>query len=230
MEAKKNPSKDVHRMSGMFFQIGLGISIAIVLTAFEWRTEVKQVSARIMDEPPMEFTFVPNTDHKEPPPPSAIKTTEPITKSIDPSQIVLASENDPNQTSDEPVAIEPTVSIPSTYYVPTEDPEDCPTCFFCVVEKNAEPIGGLASFYKFLSANLKYPRKAIQNEIAGKVYVEFIVNREGNTEELKVSRGMGYGLDEEAMRVIALSKWNPGKQRGKPVRVKMVMPIVFTLN
>lgn len=64
----------------------------------------------------------------------------------------------------------------------------------------------------------------------GKVFVEFIVNRDGIPMEIKVIRAIGFGFDEEAKRVIGLTKWNPGKQRGKPVRVKMVLPIVFKMN
>jgi Periplasmic protein TonB, links inner and outer membranes len=60
--------------------------------------------------------------------------------------------------------------------------------------------------------------------------VEFVVNKNGAPSDLKVTKGIGGGCDEEAMRVIALSKWEPGKQRGNPVRVRMSMAINFKLN
>lgn len=119
------------------------------------------------------------------------------------------------------------VPIGSTINEP--EPED-PTEFFIIVEENPEPTNGYANFYKELSKNLKYPNQARRMGIEGKVFVEFIVNKNGEASDLKVIRGIGSGCDEEAMRVLSLTTWKPGKQRGKPVRVKMVMPISFMLS
>ena len=68
------------------------------------------------------------------------------------------------------------------------------------------------------------------SDLEGRVFVEFIINRNGDLSDLKVIRGIGAGCDEEAVRVLALTKWEPGKQRGKPVRVKMILPIHFRLS
>lgn len=71
---------------------------------------------------------------------------------------------------------------------------------------------------------------ARESGIQGTVYVTFVVERNGNVTDVRVLRGIGGGCDEEAVRVIkAMPKWNPGKQRGKPVRVQFNMPIKFTL-
>jgi protein TonB len=99
-----------------------------------------------------------------------------------------------------------------------------------VVEQPPVPVGGLEGLYSTVRKNLKYPKQARHMDVEGKVIVEFIINRDGTPTDIKVIKGIGAGCDEEAKRVIGLTKWNPGKQRGKPVRVKMVMPITFVLN
>jgi protein TonB len=83
---------------------------------------------------------------------------------------------------------------------------------------------------KFLQDNIKYPQMARESGIQGTVYVTFVVERNGNVTDVKILRGIGGGCDEEAVRVVQnMPKWEPGKQRGKPVRVQFNMPIKFTL-
>jgi len=108
--------------------------------------------------------------------------------------------------------------------------EICYDCITSFPEKKAEPIGGYEAFYTFVRKNLKYPQRARKTDMQGTVFVEFIVNRDGTPTDFKIIKGIGSGCDEEAMRVIGLTKWNPGKQRGKPVRAKMVLPIIYQLN
>ena len=102
--------------------------------------------------------------------------------------------------------------------------------YFIFVEEEPVPVNGLKSFYRELSEKIKYPAQARRMNIEGKVFVEFIVSKKGEPTDFKIVKGIGAGCDEEAIRVIALSKWEPGKQRGIPVRVKMVMPVYFKLN
>ncbi len=91
--------------------------------------------------------------------------------------------------------------------------------------------GGMAKFYQFLSDNVKYPPMAAENNIQGNVFVSFTVEKDGSLSELKVDRPLGYGTDEEAIRVLRLSpKWDAGIQDGKAVRVKYNLPIKFYLR
>jgi protein TonB len=84
---------------------------------------------------------------------------------------------------------------------------------------------------EYLSAHLRYPVAAKENNIQGKVSVEFVVNEDGSISNARVVRGIGGGCDEEALRVInAMPKWKPGRQNGKAVKVCFVLPIVFVLN
>lgn len=100
---------------------------------------------------------------------------------------------------------------------------------FTRVEETAYPEGGMGAFYKEVFSIMKYPAYAKRMGISGKVFVEFIVNKDGSLTDVKVVRGIGAGCDEEAIRIVTESKvkWFPGTQRGNPVRQRMVLPISF---
>lgn len=101
---------------------------------------------------------------------------------------------------------------------------------FIIVETMPEPIGGLASFYKYVSKNLEYPKKARKMGIEGKVLVQFIVDKDGSIINAQVFKGINPECDAEALRVIKNApKWSPGLQKGKPVKVKITVPIIFKL-
>jgi TonB family protein len=90
--------------------------------------------------------------------------------------------------------------------------------------------GGDKAFSKFLSVNVKYPKAARESNIQGRVIAKFIIEQDGSLTDIKIIRGIGYGADEESLRVLKLSpKWNPGTQNGKPVRVAYSVPISFAL-
>jgi protein TonB len=84
---------------------------------------------------------------------------------------------------------------------------------------------------QYLSTHLRYPEAAKENNIQGRVSVEFVVNEDGSISNARVLRGIGGGCDQEALRVVnAMPKWKPGKQNGKAVKVYFVLPIVFVLH
>jgi protein TonB len=94
-----------------------------------------------------------------------------------------------------------------------------------------EFVGGMDAWAKFLGKNLRYPVQARDEGIQGRVTVSFVVEKNGELSNVKVLKGIGYGCDEEAIRVIKKSPfWKPGFQNGRPVRVSYVMPIVFRLD
>jgi periplasmic protein TonB len=231
MEQKKNPAKDIHRKSFMFFQIGLGISIALAITAFEWRTEVQKPKPRVVDNDYNGFVLIPITDHPNPEPPSPTPEKKEISK---PNELVIISTETSETGAEIPegavVNPEEHTSVTTTITIPVDEPEICEDCPFLYVEEQPSPIGGYEGFYNTIRKNLKYPKQAQRMDVQGRVTVEFVVNRDGQPSDMKIIKGIGVGCDEEAMRVIALTKWNPGKQRGKPVRVKMVMPINFVME
>lgn len=102
---------------------------------------------------------------------------------------------------------------------------------FQVVEVDPEFPGGMEALIKYLSENIKYPEQAKKDKIQGKVYISFVVEKDGSVADAKVLRGIGGGCDEEALRVVnAMPKWTPGKQRNTPVRVQFNLPVAFKLQ
>ncbi|MBC8155760.1 MAG: energy transducer TonB, partial [Bacteroidetes bacterium] len=106
------------------------------------------------------------------------------------------------------------------------------TVRYTVSEQPPQFKGGMSALSKFLGQNLTYPQKAAQMKIQGKVFVNFVINTDGTLEDVFVVQGIGFGCDEEAKRVVSQTqgRWIPGIQRGRPVKVRFVLPINFTLN
>src|SRR5690606_10128314 len=101
---------------------------------------------------------------------------------------------------------------------------------FLVVEETAHPDGGMEKFYAFVKENMSYPTEARENGTEGRVFIEFVVEKDGSLTNFKSLKGIGHGCDDEAIRVVALSPpWVPALQKGKPVRQRMVLPVVFNL-
>lgn len=102
---------------------------------------------------------------------------------------------------------------------------------FVFVEDFPEFPNGEENMYKYLGANIKYPKDALENGIQGTVVVKFVVEKDGTISNVKAIRKIGGGCDEEAVRVVKrMPRWKPGKQRGKPVRTEFTLPIQFKLR
>ena len=102
---------------------------------------------------------------------------------------------------------------------------------FLVVEDDPEFPGGLSALSQYLASNIKYPQLAKENNITGKVFVSFVVEKDGSVGQVKILRDIGGGCGAEAVRVVkSMPKWKPGKQRGKPVRTQFNLPVDFSLN
>ena len=102
---------------------------------------------------------------------------------------------------------------------------------FTIVEESAHPVGGMQEFYSYIQKKLRYPDQARRMGVEGRVFVEFIVEKDGRLTEVKVVNGIGAGCDEEAVKLIEQSaSWYPALQKQKPVKQKIVLPIVFDFN
>ncbi|WP_316805997.1 energy transducer TonB [Pedobacter agri] len=102
---------------------------------------------------------------------------------------------------------------------------------FTVIQKQPEFPGGIKAFYSFLNENIKYPKEAAKRQIQGRVFLSFIVEKDGSLTNIKVIRGLSYDINDEAVRVLSASpNWNPGIQFGVPVRVRYNININFSLN
>ncbi len=217
MEPKKNPEISLEKKKGLFFQIGLVITLVIVLGAFEWKSYEKvEYNLGQLNLDDMEEEIIPITQQEEKPPPPPPPPPEGSESIEDDEEIENEAEVEDTE-SDEDVEIE----------IEEEDDEE----FFMVVENMPEFPGGDLGLMKYIQKNVKYPAIAKEYNITGKVYVSFIVDRSGSVTNVKIVRGVDKNLDAEAMRVVkSLPKYKPGKQRGKPVRVMFTIPINFTLN
>ena len=115
---------------------------------------------------------------------------------------------------------------------PPLSPEEETVVDFTSVEKPPQYPGGYSAFYKFIGDNLKYPETAIENKVEGSVMASFIIEKDGTLTNIKIDKKkLGSGTDEEAIRVLKLTKkWEPGISNGKAVRVKYQIPIKFFLD
>lgn len=158
--------------------------------------------------------------------PKPLKTPEPKPslesinlKAVDDNKLVEEPKTGVIDQNNSPMIEIPTGSI--------DLPKEKPDSVFVIVEKMPEPVGGWQTFFKTLGKNIKYPKQATRSTVGGRVFVGFTVNEKGQPQDFSIVKGIGFGCDEEAARVIALTKWNPGKQRGRPVKVRLVQPVMF---
>jgi len=225
MEAKKTPKADLESKRTLFVQIGLIVALAAMLVAFEWKTyDIKQVDLGGRQAEKVEEDLVEITNQNKPPPPPAPPPT---------TTLINIVQNDVEVEDDLNIDAEATELTEIPEYTPiasTEEEEVAEAEIFTVVEESPSFPGGDEARIRFLTDNIKYPQIARESSIQGTVYVTFVVEKNGNVTDVRILRGIGGGCDEEAVRVIkAMPRWNPGKQRGKPVRVQFNMPIKFTL-
>lgn len=111
-------------------------------------------------------------------------------------------------------------------------PKDKEEEIFTVVEEVPQFPGGEQAMMIYVYRNLRYPPLALENNIQGKVVVQFIIDETGKVDSVKiVSKPLGWGIEEEAIRVVeSMPTWTPGKQKGKGVRVRYVLPIRFKID
>lgn len=224
MEPKKTEKADLGNKSFLFLSIGLIVSLLISIMAFTYKTyddvSVKDLSKNqaIVEE----IMEVPPTDQLPPPPP---KIQQPQIIEV-PDEKKIEEEIDINMDTE----VSEETKVEEIVIAPVEEKEDVDQ-IFSIVEEQATYKGGLASFYEFVGKKIKYPAQAKRMNIEGKVFVEFVIERDGRLTDVKAIKGIGGGCDEEAVRVVSSSPgWNPGKQRGKPVRTRFVIPINFRLQ
>ena len=102
---------------------------------------------------------------------------------------------------------------------------------FDVVEVMPQFPGGQIAMLQYLMKNIKYPEQAVKEGIQGRVTVRFIVEKDGSISDVKPVLSVHPLLNKEAVRVVkSMPKWTPGKQNGKPVRVRFNLPVMFKLN
>lgn len=210
----------------VFFLMGLSVALILVLAAFEWKTydyslpDIYRTNIGWEDEDLPEVT-----QHKKPELP--IPKVEPVAaiKEVDNEQEVAELELfNPEMNQEE--------AIPEFIYTPPEEPEEGQGVDFVMIpEVMPEFPGGDIALIKYLGSKIYYTQMAKEANIQGTVFVDFIVEKDGSISSVKIRRGIGGGLDEIALEAVkGMPIWSPGKQRGRAVRVPMVVPIKFRLQ
>lgn len=226
MEIKKSPRADLEGKRSMFILIGFVLAFGFTYICFEWtNTEVTvhEVEDTFINQ--SEDLIIPQTTQIETPPEKIEKPKEVV------QQVLTVVSNEVETTTTVEVA-EQTTEQPIEFIPqntdPIEEEEEEEEEIFQVVEKVAGFPGGNAKLMEFLRKELVYPQIAIDNNVQGRVFVQFVVNRDGSIQDVKVTRGVDPVLDEEAIRVVKkMPKWIPAEQRGKTVRSRFTLPVMF---
>ena len=222
MEIKKSPKADLERGKSLSILMGFVVGLAVLFVGFEWSDrEITIVQdqgvADIIAEEEVEITR-PEDTPPPPPPPPAPAVAEVLTVVEDDVKL-----DDVDIASAQVEAYTPPAVV--------EEEEESSQQIFTVVETMPEFPGGQGALLQYLAKSIKYPVIAQENGIQGRVSCSFVVNKDGSIVDAEVIRGVDPSLDKEALRVInSMPKWSPGKQRGKPVRVKYTVPVTFRLQ
>lgn len=232
--------------SSLFLLAMASPSIITALTPEEKEEVMVEVDLMKLPPPPID----PNEPPPPPPPPvevpkvntvkflpPEVKADEEVPEEAPPPTVeelkeaVAAEKTQEGDPNAEEVIVAPEETAGPTKVEAAVEVEKKEEEIFTVVEQQPEFPGGNAALGQFLQKNLRYPAAASRANVSGRVFVSFVVNSDGSIQDVQVLKGLGFGTDEEALRVVrSMPKWRPGKQSGRPVRVKFNLPINFQLE
>jgi len=213
---KKNPKVDLKRKYQRYWEISLIISLTMLIVAFKFFPEFQQEVIGI--DAPQELIMTEDVEATKqetapPPPPKPPIPIEAPTDDVLEDVEIEATDLD----VDEVVAAPPP---------PPEKEEEAEPVFFVAVEQMPEPIGGIGA----IQSKIVYPEIAKRAGVQGRVYVKAYVDESGKVNKVELIRGIGAGCDEAAMEAVQSVMFKPGKQRGKPVKVQVTVPVLFKLQ
>lgn len=224
METKKSPGANLEKKRILFLEVGFVIALGICLAAFEWSeeeiSEVVYGSTVIFDDTDSDIV-IPVT----PPPPT---TQRVIAETIIVRPDDLTIETTPEISDEETEYLPETDYSVLESYIPEEKPE-----VFSIGLVDQKPLfpGGDAALLSFIKDNIHYPPIPKENNIQGKVYIQFVIGRDGKVSNLTVVKSADRYLDQEALRVVSLlPDWTPGVKGGKLVPVSYIIPINFIIR
>lgn len=235
MEIKKSQKADLEGKKSTSMLIGYVLVLAAIFVAFEWTQREKKV---VELEPVFTSTFeedmIPITQQQEitaPPPAAAPKIAE-VLNIVDNETELVEEEVETSEEVNQAITTTHGTGAPASTG-PTgpvvEEVED--ETVYQIVEENPSFPGGDAACMKWLAENIKYPSICVEQGIQGRVIATFVVNKDGSIVDIEIVRSPDPYLSKEAERVLKLMpRWKPGKQRGKPVRVKFSLPVMFRLQ
>lgn len=223
----KKAKSDLKKHYYILNEIGLVLTLLILLGAFSYNmgpqdNEDEQVSQEdIQKQETVEVKDVTRTKQVADKPPTPASPQPP--KEVPNDEIISEDVQQQLDQINQEVSTGNKISIPPP---PDKSDEEDKERIFKVVEKQPQLVGGLDS----LRSLIEYPSMAKKADIEGRVYVQFIVTKKGEVKNPKIVRGPGAGLNNEALRVIKKAKFQPGIQQGRPVNVRMTMPIIFRID
>ena len=230
MEIKKSEKASLENKKLLFAEIGLIISLAITLFAFEWTsTETETALLEDTTEVLIEEEIISTQMETPPPPPEAPKIPV-LSDQIDIVDDEIEIEDDMFMNLEDDASLG--VEIMDYVEVVEEEVVEEEAIPFQLVEEKPSFQGGDANqFSKWVNSRLVYPEIAKENGVQGRVTLQFTVEKDGTVTKVKVLRGVDPSLDKEAVRVVSMSpKWKPGKQRDRAVPVTYTFPVIFQLR
>ena len=227
MEVKKTRRADLEKGRSRWLFMGLIVVLSFMFVSFEWSgRNVTSAISDLVSDPDFFQELVPITYNQEKPLPPPPPPVAPIPEELN---IVSNNSNLAESSLGSSVAGNEAIVIPTHIEIPEETVEEVTE--FIVVEEMPVFGSGTADLMKYLSQNIKYPTVSAEEGRQGKVVVQFVVGTHGEIFNPVVVKSVDPYLDKEAIRVIStMPKWTPGKQRGKAVRVKYTVPVVFRLQ
>ena len=225
MEPKKNPNVDVGRNKTLFLEVGLIIALAVVIGAFSISQSEKVIEIPDLGLVADEIELIDVTVEEQPKPQQVRQAVNVISDILN----VVKNDTQITTTFDFIDFAEDDIAITTVSVEAEEIDEDVP-------HVNAEVMpkfqgGDLNTFRKWVHDRLDYPEVARENNIQGKVTVQFVIERDGSLTNIEVLRTPDKLLSDETIRVLKTSpKWEPGRQRNIPVRIRYTLPIDFTLT
>ena len=226
MELKKTTKANLEKKRLLFLEIGFVLALALVLFAFEWTKEDMSFSS-LGELPDLtgEEEIIPITRQELQKPPEPPKPQKVVLELyIVEDDVELEDEfeiEDFEASQDEEIEV----------MVMEEEEDEEAEVFYIVEDMPTFQGGGKEEFRSYIEGSMTYPQMAIENSISGTVYVSFVVNKKGEYAELTIMRGVDPSLNQAVLDAIRKApKWKAGEQRGKPVDVRMAIPIKFVLN
>jgi protein TonB len=212
----KNPKADIKLKYRKTFEMSLILALLLLILAFKYFPNVQgdALEQEVFQEL-VNVEDVVNTEQKTAPPPPP-KPPIPIEAPSD-------EDLEDIEIEDTELDVEEEVAAPPP---PVEEEEEVSLDFFMAVEEMPQPIGGIAAIQK----KIVYPEIAKRAGVQGRVFVKAFVDESGKVHKAEIVKGIGAGCDEAAIAAVLKTKFKPGKQRGKPVRVQVSIPILFKLN
>ena len=225
MELKKSPKADLENKKGLFLEIGLVISLLVMIGAFAWNQKEKVVEILDLGNVEVEEEIIEITRQDQ-------KPREPVKQTISVmSDIINVVKNDTKITTDITFDdfSEDAVVVAEAKVSEERVEDDAP---FLIAEEMPKFMGGdLMAFRNWVQERLRYPTIAAENGISGRVTLTFVIEKDGSLTNIQVLQSPDRSLSDEAVRVLESSpKWTPGKQRSTPVRVKYTLPVEFRIQ